>query len=94
MIIPPSAQRGIHPPDNHVYQLCAAKCHVAHFSLIKLSLSTIDRPHNTSMWKCGINLGPVYMIPARRDGMLSSRLAGKRVACLYGQKHCRDEAVE
>ena len=31
------------------------------------------------------------MIPARRDGTFSSRLAGKLVACLYGQKHCRDE---
>ena len=31
------------------------------------------------------------MIPARRDGTFLSRPAGKLVACLYGQKHCRDE---
>ncbi len=31
------------------------------------------------------------MIPARREETFSSRLAGKLVACLYGQKHCRDE---
>ena len=31
------------------------------------------------------------MIPARRNGTFSSRLAEKLVACLYGQKHCRDE---